>query len=100
MDQYATEFRGQQAFYMLCKQAKDSKYTDPTLNNPRMQYYNECTKANSVAKPILSKIVDKQLVLRDIKLNTGDSMGLRDSLMNNLTLVNKLYLDNNGLDGT
>jgi len=79
--------------------AKDSKWTDTSINNPRVQYYNECTKANSVAKPILSKIIEKQLVLRDLKLNTGDAMGLRDNLMNHRDLVNKLYLDENGLDG-
>ena len=79
--------------------AKDSKWTDTTINNPRVKYYNECTKANSVAKPILSKIIEKQLVLRDLKLNTGDAMGLRDNLMNHRDLVNKLYLDENGLDG-
>lgn len=52
-----------------------------------------------MAKPILSKIIEKQLVLRDLKLNTGDAMGLRDNLMNHRDLVNKLYLDENGLDG-
>ena len=67
--------------------------------NPRVQYYNECTKANTVAKPILSKIIDKQLVIRDILLNVGDSKGLQDNLMYNPDLINKLYLDSNGLDG-
>ena len=52
-----------------------------------------------MAKPILSKIIDKQLVLRDLKLNTGDALGLRDNLMNHQQLINKLYLDSNGLDG-
>ena len=99
MDKYVTEFRGQQAFFQLCKMAKDSKWTDPSLNNPKVEYYNECTKANSVAKSILSKIIDKQLVLRDLKLNTGDAKGLRDNFMNHQNLVNKLYLDQNGLDG-
>lgn len=52
-----------------------------------------------MAKPILSKIVDKALVLRDLKLNTGDAMGLRANLMSDPDLINKLYLDENGLDG-
>ena len=39
--------------------AKDSRFTDPNLNEKRVQYYNECEKANSVAKPLLSKIFDK-----------------------------------------
>ena len=59
MDQYVTELRSEQAFFQLCKMAKDSKFTDPELNNPLVQYYNECVKANTVAKPLLSKIVDR-----------------------------------------
>ena len=34
-----------------------------------------------------------------MKLNSGDSRGLRDDLMNHNSLINKLYLDSNGLDG-
>ena len=99
MDRYVTEFRSQQAFFQLCKMAKDSRFTDPNLNNPLVQYYNECIKANSVAKPLLSKIVDRQLVLRDIKLNTGDCQGLRDVFMQHTNLISKLYLDSNSMDG-
>ena len=99
MNAYIEEFRGQQAFYQLLKMAKDSRFTDPNSHDKRVQYYNECTKANSVAKPLLSKIFNKQLVLRDIKLNSGDANGLRDNFMHHPTLINKLYLDSNGLDG-
>lgn len=98
MDKYLEEFRGQQAFFQICKMAKDSKFTDPAMANPRIQYFNECTKANSVAKSILSKIIDKQLLLRDLKLNVGDSSGLHESMMNDPNLVSKIYLDNCGLD--
>ena len=98
IDKYFDEFRGQQAFYSLCKNALDSKWTDPNLNNPRMQYYAACTKNNSVAKPILSKIIDKALVLRDLKLNSGDAEGLRDNFMMDPELIQKLYLDHNGLE--
>lgn len=38
-------------------------------------------------------------MLRDIKLNSGDAKGLNDTLMYHPDLINKLYLDNNGLDG-
>lgn len=61
--------------------AKESKWTDPNVNDPRMQYFAACTKNNSVAKPILSKIIDKALVLRDLHLNNGDSEGLKDNFM-------------------
>ena len=37
--------------------------------------------------------------MRDLKLNTGDSRGLRDNLMHHQHLVSKLYLDSNGMDG-
>lgn len=52
-----------------------------------------------MAKSILSKIINKQLLLRDLKLNTGDAMGLRENLMTEPDLINKLWLDANGLDG-
>ena len=78
--------------------AKDSKWTDPNVINPRVQYFSACTKNNSVAKPILSKIIDKALVIRAIKLNTGDAEGLRSNFMMEPDLITKLYLDQNGLD--
>lgn len=65
-----------------------------------MQYFAACEKNNSVAKPILSKIIDRALVLRDIKLNAGDAEGLRENFMMDPELINKLYLDQNGLDDT
>ena len=83
MAKYVSEFRGQQAFYSLCKMAKDGRFSDPDQPNTRVKYYNKCTQANSVAKAILSKISDKQLVLRDVKLNSGDAMGLSDTLHDN-----------------
>lgn len=61
--------------------AKESKLTDRNVLDPRMQYFAACTKNNSVAKPILSKIINKALVLRDLHLNNGDSEGLRDNFM-------------------
>ena len=82
----------------MCKVAKDSRFSDPDMSNSKIQYFNECTKANSVAKPILSKIIDKQLLLRDLKLNIGDTSGLHESMMNDPNLVTKLYLDSCGLD--
>ena len=51
-----------------------------------------------MAKSILSKIIDKQLLLRDLKLNIGDSSGLHESMLNDPNLVSKIYLDNCGLD--
>ena len=78
----------------MCKRAtNESKWTDPNLKNKRVQYFAACRNSNAVAKPILSKIVDKALVLRDLKLNTGDAMGLREALMSDNDLINKLYLD-------
>ena len=99
MEKYVNEFRGQQAFYSLVKKANDSKWTDPNVKNTRVQYFQQCTQNNSVAKSILSKIINKQLLLRDLKLNTGDAMGLRENLMTEPDLINKLWLDSNGLDG-
>ena len=40
MDKYVNEFRGQQAFFKLCKMAKDARFTDPNLHNPQFDYYN------------------------------------------------------------
>ena len=84
----------------MCKMAiNESKWSDPNLKNKRIQYFSACIQSKTVAKPILSKIMNKALVLRDMKLNTGDAMGLRENLMTDPDLINKLYLDENGLDG-
>ena len=49
--------------------------------------------------PIFHKIQNNQLLLRDIKLNEGVIKGLLGCMMMNKNLIERLFLDNNCLDG-
>ena len=84
---YGDEIKQQMAFYEFCKLAKDAKYLDPSINNVKVQFYQECDKARNLAKPILSKLLDGQLIIRDTKLNTGHAKGLQLNFMNHNNMV-------------
>ena len=76
LQKYGDDVKQQRAFYEFCKQAKDAKFSDPNVNNANVQFYKECEKSRDLAKPVLTKLVDGQLVIRDLKLNTGAAKGL------------------------
>jgi Ran GTPase-activating protein (RanGAP) involved in mRNA processing and transport len=86
-------------FFQLCKLAMNSKYIQTNESDPKIKFYMECIKDNAVALPIMTKIIDGQLLIRNTKLNSGLANALKGMLLLNKTLINKLYLDSNGLDG-
>ena len=65
-----------------------------------MKYLKECFKDQSIIIPILNKVIDHALLIRDTSLTTGQAKGLQGNLMLSPNLVSKLYLDDNNLDGS
>ena len=63
-----------------------------------MKYLKECLKDKSIIIPLLNKIIDRALLIRDVNITTGQAKGLRANLMLNDNLISKLYLDDNNLD--
>ena len=63
-----------------------------------MKYLKECLKDKSIIIPLLNKIIDHALLIRDVNITTGQAKGLRANLMLNDNLIAKLYLDDNNLD--
>jgi len=61
----------QMAFYKLCKKYVYLKDTDSGKNDPRIKFFEACVKENELVLPILSKIIDNSLTLKNYKLNMG-----------------------------
>lgn len=65
-----------------------------------MKYLKECFKDQSIIIPILNKVIDHALLIRDTRITTGQAKGLQGNLMLSPNLVSQLYLDDNNLDGS
>ena len=96
---FGAEVKGQMAFFQLAKKFENSKYIE-TETHPKVKYLKECFKDNSIIIPLLNKIVEHALLIRDTKITTGQAKGLQASMMLNTNLITKLYLDDNNLDSS
>ena len=52
-----------------------------------------------LAVPLLRKIQDHALLVREYRINTGQARGLLGNFLLTRDLLTRLYLDSNGLDG-
>ena len=52
-----------------------------------------------MAIPILSKIQNHALLVREVKINSGQAKGLLGNFLIQKDLIERIYLDSNGLDG-
>ena len=86
------------AFFQLAKNTEAPKYIE-TESHPKVKYLKECLKDNSLIIPIINKIIDKFLLVKDVKITTGQAKGLQANMEMNSDLIHKLYLDDNSLDG-
>ena len=59
------------AFFALCKKYCDLEQTEAGQNDPRIKFFEACVKENDLVLPILSKIIDNSLTLKNYKLNMG-----------------------------
>ena len=58
------------AFFKLAKNTETPKYVEAETH-PKVKYLKECLKDNSLIIPIINKIIDKELLVRDVKITTG-----------------------------
>jgi hypothetical protein len=86
------------SFFSLCKQAMNSKWSG-NENDPKVKFYKECLKDNTVALPIMTKIFDHVLMIKNTRLNSGLVNAICGQLLLQKDSIRKLYLENNGLDG-
>ena len=86
------------AFFKLAKNTETPKYVEAETH-PKVKYLKECMKDNSLIIPIINKIIGKVLLIRDVKITTGQAKGLQANMEINQDIIQKLYLDDNSLDG-
>ena len=99
MQAYGQDVKSAIAFYLKCKHAQDAKYFDKDSSDPKLKFYLECQKNNALAIPLFNKIANHRMLLRDIKLNSGTAKGFQGCMIMTKNLIDKLFLDNNCLDG-
>lgn len=85
------------AFFEICRQAKNPKLNEQD-RDPKVQFFKQCIKENSVAFPIMNKIFQGNLMIRNFKINLGIARAIEAQLVRKNDQVKKLYLEKNGLD--
>jgi hypothetical protein len=58
------------AFFEICRQAKNPKLNEQD-GDPKVQFFKQCIKENSIAFPIMNKIFQGNLMIRNFKINLG-----------------------------
>lgn len=94
---YSNELKQGIAFLELLKAQHNPKYVENGDVDPKVKFMEECAKDNVLAIPILRKIQSNSLQLRDIRITDGLAKGLTGNLLMAKEIVQRLYLDNNGL---
>ena len=75
------------------------KYNDQ-VEDPRIQFFNKCSKDGDLVLPILDKIWKKTLCLNNYFLSEGNIKGLASACeVLDFRLVNRLLLNNCGITG-
>lgn len=67
---YGDGLKKELSFFSMCKQAMNSKWNE-NEKDPKIKFFRECMKDNTVALPIMSKIFDHMLLIKNTRLNTG-----------------------------
>ena len=79
---------------------KNREFAEYTTKDPRIQYFKECQREQNLILPILDKIWKKTLCLQNYFLSEGNIKGLASACeVLDFRLVNRLLLNNNGING-
>jgi hypothetical protein len=66
--------------------------------DPRVKFFEECAKDHLLVMPILDKIIDYALTLKNYKMNTGTCKAIAKFLSLNLSGLQQLSLHLNSMD--
>lgn len=94
---YSHEVKQQAAFFGLLKQIDHPRHGEMEDFDTKIKFYKECTREAVLAKPLLQKVVDHCLVLKDVKLNDGLCKALNATFNMNPETVENVLFSNNGL---
>lgn len=67
-------------------------------NDPNLMYHKVVDNAHEIILPLLDKIVDNQLILKDYTLDSGHLNGLAAVLKNKTVTIDAVLFDNCGID--
>ena len=87
------------SFFSICKQAQNSNWSEEDTDEPKVKFFKECMRDKTLALPIMTKIFDGVLIIRNFKINQGLARAIYGQLIIQNNRVQKLYLENNGVDG-
>ena len=69
------------AFFQLAKAYTDPKHVEKDNVDPKIKFLRECYNNNVLAVPMLHKITNSCLLLRNNKINSGQAQGLFGNFM-------------------
>lgn len=90
----------QVAFFEKAKQENRSKFQEIQDSDAKLSYFKQCLKAQVLVQPLLNRIVDHVLVLKQIVLNQGHCNAINSVLGLQPNLLHHLTLDANALKGS
>ena len=84
--------------YEIGQKSHEEYFCHTLGNDPNLLYHKVVDKAKEVILPLLNKIVDKQLLLKDYTLDQGHLHGLASCLKNRTVKIDAALFDNCGID--
>ena len=87
----------QAAFYKACKRYVELEQTEEGRADPRIKFFEECMKNKALCMPIINKIVDYSLTLKNFKLSQGSCRAIAGFLELNVHGLRRLCLEHNAM---
>jgi hypothetical protein len=96
LQKLADELLQKQGFSQLCKEATQQPQVchEKHGSKPQLQYFAKTKENQELAFDILSKIVQKQLVLEECSLQPGCCLGFQNAARVKPELVRKVFVQN------
>ena len=91
--------KNQAAFFAMAKRIDEPRFHAIAKRDEKLSFFNECLKAHVSCFPLLNKVHNHTLLIKDKILNDGVCFAMRAVLKLMPHLVYHLYLDTNNLNG-
>ena len=84
--------------YEIGQKSHEEYFCHTFRNDPNLLYHKVVDEAKEVILPLLNKIVDNKLILKDYTLDSGHLNGLASCLKNKTITIDAVLFDNCGID--
>ena len=89
----------QAVFYSIAKRKHMPQYHASQAKDDKIKYFNECLREKVLCFPLLNRVVQSTLILKNTVLSEGVCMAIKAVLKLVPNLVEAVVLDCNALNG-